>query len=246
MPITTAELIVYGAANRPDDDASLVGGAIDVTCRPFDAELVTPTGVEALSSGADTRTVTVYYRGNDGAPASGVITLNGVTPVELPVTAERLLRAVLSTTHGSNVVTLRTADGITVLHTFAPSETEAVRLFRNAVSATSPKVYYEKYFFKNTDDVSALLGAYLRGTADPTGKLAVAIANTVDDTGTSADRLTAPAGVGAFTEESIDLAVPGTNLAAGSAIGFWLRFSLAAGEVPLKSSVSYQLRGSNA
>ena len=249
MPVETTELIIYGAEHRPEDESSAVGGGIDVTARPFDAEIVTPGNIQIHSSGADTRTATARYRGNDGLIYSQMETLDGVNVVlwDPAITAERLIEVTLSATHGSNVVSLETAGGGTTLHTFAPSETKAFRLFIAAFSTTSEKPYYEKLFYKNVDPLVALQAAQFRATADPGSKLAVALETTVDGTGESTNRITVPAaGIGSWTEEGIDLAIPGTNLAAGSAIGFWARLTLAANEVPLKNTGTYQLRGQSA
>ncbi len=246
MPVISSELVQFLAANHPEDDTSTVGGAIDPAARPLDAELGANSNLEILSDGADTRTMTLRYRDAAGVIQSvGPTALNGTTPVSLGITAERVIEATLSASSGTRTVTLRVAGGGAVQHTFNPNETKAKRLFVKSVSSGAQKVYYEKTFWKNTDGVLSLLNAIMRLTADPTAKIKMGLAAAVDGSTTATNRLTAPGSV-SFVDDNVDQNVPGTNLAAGSAIGCWWEFTLAADEPPIKNSFTSQLRGQSA
>lgn len=242
MPIITSELILYGAANRPDDESSTVGGAIDVAARPLDSDVGSLTDIEAVSDGADTRTLTIVYRDETGEVLTDDIVLNGTTPVPLGDDVERILSATLSDTDNARTVILREESAGATIHTFNPDETDAFRLFRQAASDDSAKVYYEKVFWANTHDSLSLLNAIVDLVADPAAKIEIGLAATADDTGTAADRLTAPGGV-TFQDDDTDIAVPGTNLAAGAAIGVWIKLSLEANDNALKSTFTTRLRG---
>jgi hypothetical protein len=241
MAIQDTELLLFGAASRPEDDTNPVGGAIATTARPFDANLASNSDIEALSDGADTRTLTVRYRTVAGVETTGTIVLNGATPVALGATVERLLE-ISTTTDATRTVTVRVVSAGATLHTLNPNETHAFRMFNKAVSGPSQKIYYEKVFFKNTNATLSLLNAFVDLTADPAAKVRIGLATTVDDTATAATRLTAPAGV-SFVDNNVDIAVPGTNLAAGSAIGVWVELTLGANEAALKNSFTSRLRG---
>jgi hypothetical protein len=246
MSVTGSELIQYLATDHPEDDTSTLGGAINAAGRPFDADLASNSQLEVLSDGADTRTITVRYRDAAGiVQTTGAVTLSGTTPVALGVTAERLIEATMSTTDASRTVTLRIAGGGATQHTFNPNETKARRLFALAVSSSSGKVYYEKTFWKNTDSVTALLGATMKLTADPSGKIKMGIAVAQGGTTSSTNRLTAPSGI-TFVDDAVDQSVPGTNLAAASTIGVWWEMTLAADNAPIRSTFTSQLRGASA
>ncbi len=245
MSVTATELIQYGAASRPEDDTSTVGGAIDTQSRPFDAELASASDVEALSDGADARTLTITYRLASGATSSGIITLNGTTPVALGVAIERILKAVLSASNGSRTVTLRVVSAGATLHTFNPNETTGFRNFIKAVSSGSTKTYYEKTHWKNTNASLALLNGILKLTADPSTKIKIGLATAVNDSVTTANRLTAPGSV-VFVDDNVDQNVPGTDLAPTASIGVWAELSLAVNNSALKSSFTTELRGQSA
>ncbi len=69
------------------------------------------------------------------------------------------------------------------------------------------------------------------------------------DSATSTNRLTAPAVGDTLDPDTFDdnsKAVPGTNLAAGEAIGVWFRLALNAAEAPIKSTYTTALNFSTA
>jgi hypothetical protein len=111
MPITSSELILYNSANMPTDDTSTSGGAIDAQRRPVFTQMTANAQIALVSSGADTRQVTVMGRKPDGTLVTENVTLNGTTEVLTTNTYERLLRATASATHASNTITLKQGSG---------------------------------------------------------------------------------------------------------------------------------------
>lgn len=246
MAVTGSELIEYLATDHPEDDVSTVGGAVNTAGRPLDVDLASVSSLEVVSDGADTRTITLRYRDAAGVlQTTSAITLNGTTPVALGVSAERIIEATLSTTSASRTVVLRIAGGGATQHTFNPNETKARRKFVAAVSGAAQKVYYEKTFWANTDPTLALLSASMKLTADPAAKIKMGLAAAVGGSTTSANRLTAPSGV-SFVDDNVAQSVPGTNLAAGAAIGTWWEMTLAADNAPIKNTFTSQLSGVSA
>lgn len=242
------DLVLYGSANRPDDDVSTVGGAVDTAVRTLDAELVAVSDLEAVSDDvSDTRGITVEYRLASGVVDSETVALDGTTPVPFGIAAERILRAFLATPDATATVDLRIISAGAVQHTFHPTETEAVRAFRKSYSENDPLDWYEKYHWRNNHDTDALLGAEVVLIADPSAVVMIALDNAVDGTTTATDRLTAPAsGTTAFVDDDVALPVPEDTLGAEEAIGTWAEMALAAAHVALKSSFTLRIAGQSA
>jgi len=138
---------------------------------------------------------------------------------------------------------------------FANGETEIRRPFYDVsadVAGGSERTFYEKVFVKNTNSVNSLLSMTVSEEADPSTKIEFALEDAVDDSGTSTDRTTAPAageiGGTGFDSATKTLATEtdaGTaDLAAGSAIGVWLKLTLAAGDAAAKSTYTIGSNGS--
>ena len=138
---------------------------------------------------------------------------------------------------------------------FANGETEIRRPFYDVsadVLGGSARTFYEKVFVKNTNAVNSLLAMTVSEEADPSTFVTFALEDAVDDTGTSTDRTTAPAGaeIGGtgFDSATKTLATETdastADLAAASAIGVWLLLSLAAGEAAAKSTYTIGSNGS--
>lgn len=100
--------------------------------------------------------------------------------------------------------------------------------------------YYEKIFAKNAHGSSALFNAVVKELTTVGGRLTFGVAASVNDTGTASNRITAPA---AITFNTSNKAVPGTDLAAGSRIGVWLKLSLVEATPSSKDTISMSLAG---
>jgi hypothetical protein len=141
--------------------------------------------------------------------------------------------------------TFRVAKGIY----FPKAATEAMQVRRPALDAGAntsggaEKDYYEKIFLANDNATTALTSAQVVEFLDPSGLVAFGLAATVDDNGTNGagnNRQVAPAGI---TFDSADKNVPGGQLAAGSAIGTWLKLVLAGGAAAQKTQHIPMLKG---
>jgi len=137
--------------------------------------------------------------------------------------------------------------------------TAVIRIFSTSaadVPAGSQRTYYEKVFAVNNNTAMALTGAQIEVANEtpalPSGALLdLALTAALNDTGTVANRQTAPSsGVGAFTTQPALLSIPSPgNLPPGSvpnaagAQGVWLRLTLPAGAMPYKGSTDLRIQG---
>lgn len=125
------------------------------------------------------------------------------------------------------------------------------------VAGGSTKTFYAKVFADNTNTTTALTAATITKQSDPSGLYAasgaldIALCNSLNDSGTVANRQTAPAsGITAFTSgaapQTINVPSP-QNLPSGAAPnsagaqGIWLKLTLPAGIAASKGS--FTLRG---
>jgi hypothetical protein len=83
--------------------------------------------------------------------------------------------------------------------------------------------------------------AQVSESADPSGTITHGLATAVNDSGTTTNRQTAPAGV---TFAGTAANVPGTDLASGAAIGLWLNMTLGAAAAAIRSTYTSQISGS--
>jgi hypothetical protein len=253
MAIVASDIVFYAAVNKPTDDASTNGGAIDADERVFFTDIAADDDIEVVSSNAgDTMNITVTARQENGVIDSQAVALNGTTPVVLSTlgVVERVLRALLAS-DAAGTITVRRQGAAGDIGTIPPGERGFRRMFINATadpSGGSTKNYYEKFFIKNNHATLSLLNAAVIQSADPTGKVAMLLASAVNDSATTANRLTAPGAADTLDPDSFvdtSQAVPGANLAAGAAIGVWLRLQLAAGDAPFKNTFTPQISGSS-
>lgn len=136
--------------------------------------------------------------------------------------------------------------------------TQIRRPFYNAaadVAGGSNRNYYEKVFAVNNNTATALTAASIIKQVDPTGATAlnVALCSALNDTGTIANRQTAPvSGITAFSSGAAPqtIAVPTSNLPSGAAPnsagaqGVWLNLALNAGVAATKTSLTLRTTGS--
>lgn len=246
MAVTAADLIAYAAASMPDDDTSTSGGAIDSKRRVVFTEQATDF-IEVVSDNAgDTQDCTVVARAISGSVTTDTKALTGTTPVGFGAFEHLLSVDLVSDAVGT--VTVRLAGGGATFGTIPAGERGFVRLFRKAASEPSPASRYEKLFIKNTHATLSLLSASVVETADPDSKMSFTLASAVDDINSVANRKTAP-GAAIIEPDSFDDAeksVPGGTLAAGSAIGVWVKQTLDALDSPLESSFTLKIAGESA
>lgn len=242
MPVASSDLVLYGAASRPVDDASTVGGAIAATVRFLDAQFSAAARPEIVSTAAgDTMNVTITGRLADGSIVTEVKALNGTTPVLFDATFERL-HSVVAASAVAGTVTVKQGTGGTTRHTLAAGETEALMWFRRAVSDSSPVTRHEKGHVRNNHGSLALTAATVRLTADAGDLYRIGIDPSQNSSLSATNRLTAPAGV-TFVDDAVDINVSGTDLGSGDAIGVWAEQTLGADEAPGKNGFSFQIAG---
>jgi hypothetical protein len=137
--------------------------------------------------------------------------------------------------------------------------TAIIRMFSTAVADApggAQRTFYEKVFVVNNNTSTALTGAQLEVATEmpalPSGALLdLALTTALNDTGTTANRQTAPAsGVGGFVTQPAFVSVPGPgNLPSGAASnsagaqGVWLRLTLPAGTTAYKGAADIRTQG---
>jgi hypothetical protein len=157
-----------------------------------------------------------------------------------------------------NTTTYKVLQGM--LFEISPNPVTAViRMFSTSaadVPSGSQRTYYEKVFVVNNNTATALTGAQIEVANEtptpPSGALLdLALTTGLNDTGTVANRQTAPSsGVGAFSTQPAFLSVPSPGtLPSGSAPnavgaqGVWLRLTLPAGATAYKGSADFRIQG---
>jgi hypothetical protein len=238
MPIAASDLKLYGSTNMEEVDGATQGGAIDLTTRIVwdSAALANVFGstVDFVSdqAGDNSQTVEVYGRDSTGSIVTDSKTLNGTTVVAGTVTFAEILKVTISAAHAGNVTLKRHSDA-GVLVTIESGVLQIRRLFYGAASDTSSgstRNYYDKAVLKNTNGTKAALSLTVKTNTDPaTGDCLIAVESSVNGTGTSTNRQTAPSGVTGAGFSDGPTAIPGTDLAPGAAIGIWFNLVLTAG-----------------
>lgn len=247
MPIVSTDLVAYAAASRPTDDTSTVGGAIEPKVRVEFTDIAANDDIEVVSTSAsDTQNATLIGRSASGALVTETKALTGTTAAIFSTAGvlERVESLILASDAIGTVTVRRSVAGATIA-TIPVGERGFTRMFIGAISSTTgAKSYYDKFFFKNNHATLALLAAAISESADPTTLISFALGNAVNDSTTSANRLTAPGSVTAFDNAAKN--VPGTDLAAGAAIAVWLKLDLAQNGAPNKSTWTGQIAGNSA
>jgi len=249
MPIIATDIVAYGSASMPDDDAPTgIGGAISLVKRVVFTDIVATDEIEILSddSGDTTQTITVFGRNAAGELVSDVATLNGVSVVLITGTAfERVLKIIKSAST-TGTVTVRDQDTDTTIATLEPAVTEIRRPFYDAAadaSGGSTREYYDKIFFKNNHGTLTLTSAQILEQADPQTVVAFALEASLDgtDTNGAGNRQTHTGGY-TFNSTAKNVA-NGQNLTAGAAQGCWLQLTLTAGLGAQNTTVTMRVSG---
>lgn len=243
MSVVAADLVLYNSANMPVIDTGTSGGAIDVLRRPDFTQMASNDTVRAVSSSAGdtTQTLTIVGRLADGSLATETLTLTGTTPITFANTYERILKAELSATCAGTVTVARTT-GPTTIRVIPIGERGFQAVFQQDASDPSTQQdFYIKVFWKNTNGSLALTSAVVKENADPSGLITFGLAATINDSGTTTNRKTAPGGV-SFASTPANVPNSG-NLTSGSDIGVWLDLTLPAAQAAVKSTYTLELDG---
>jgi hypothetical protein len=250
MSVSSTDLIWYGSAVMAEVDGTTQGGAIDLTTivvpassSLFNAMSDGKVDIVSSSTSDNSQTVTIYGRTDAGSIVSEALSLNGTTTVNGTLTYNRLEKIVMSAT-AVGTITITAHTGATTIGTLVPGVKTLRRPFYNVsadVSGGSQRIYYEKLFIKNTNGSNALLGAQVIKQADPTGDFTFWVVGSVNDSGTSTNRQTAPGG-STFSSSAQGTAT--TDLASGAAQGVWWALTLAAGTAATTTTFTPRISGS--
>jgi hypothetical protein len=249
VPITSTDLLCFASANMPDSDSGTNGGAIDLDRRVDFTQLAANDDLEVVSSSSsDTQNCTIEARNAAGQVVSETKALTGTSAAvfsNLGV-VERVLKVELASDAVGTVTVRRSVGGATV-RTIPVGERGFMALFRKCASdPAAQKDYFTKVFLKNNHGTLSLLGAQVKQSADPEARITHLLANAVNDSATATNRVTAPAAGDTQdpdTFDDTDKSVPGTDLAAGAAIGVWLRLRLPAADPPHRSTYDLEITG---
>jgi hypothetical protein len=248
MP-AAADLVLYASANMPDADAGTNGGAIDLLRYLDFVQIAANDDIEVVSSSAsDTQNCTIVARTPSGSIIQETKALTGTTAAIFSTlgVVERVLSMELASNSVGTVTVRRSVAGAT-LRAIPPGKRGFLMPFRKAASSPSGTVnYYAKGFWKNEHGSQALLSAVVKQNADPDSRITHLLANAVDDTATSTNRITAPSAANTQDPDTFDDSdknVPGGDLAAGAAIGVWFRLQLPTSDPPHKTSYTSELAG---
>ena len=257
MALTASDIVLYGSVNMQEDDvATPQGGAIDTTIRVVFTDIVATDIVEAISTqpGDSSQTLTVYGRNAGGSIVNEALSLNGIIPVTGSTSFERILKADISGTGPTGIVTLR--DDATIMR-FETGVTEIRRPFYNVsadASGGAAKIFYEKIHVKNNNTVSSLLTPFAKESGDGTEAVGADITFDLEtglgapDTGnTSTNRITAPnvTGMSSGVFNDTNKAFP-ADLGAADTLGIWLKLDLPAGTVATNTTYTLSISGSTA
>ncbi len=252
MAVAASDIVIYGAANIAQSDGATTGGAIDPTIRYiFDDALSANTlddTVGCVSDDAGDLDLLLHITGRNtaGSIVSDRIRTNGLTAVTSGTQSfERILHVSLSgISHTGNITITGVSNGSGIA-TMDSGVNEVRRPFYDVAADSlggSQRDFYEKVFIKNDSITNSLLAAQVVETGDPSGVITFALEDAVDLTGSISTRLdTVPTGVTAFSDGTI--LVPGTDLAAGTAIGTWIKMILPDGAIATKTTWTLNVNG---
>lgn len=246
MSILTSDLVLYGPLSNPTDDVSASGGTPDFQRRPVFTQLLANSVLVYQSNGADTRGVQAVGRDSTGSVVTETVILNGAAAVTGSQVFERLQSVSLTGgVSGAQIVTVG-GSGIGAggggLFTIPATELGIYMNFRNAASAASPTVRYEKMFFKNKNASLTLQSAQVQLLTDPSTVLQSGVAATLNDSLSIANRLAVPGGI-SFVSVGVNQNVPTNALPAGQYVGVWISQNLAANNAAIRNPFAEQLSG---
>ena len=251
MPIVAADLNLYNAANMPDEDAGTNGGAIDLLRFMDFTQLAADDDVEAVSdNAADTMNLTIEGRTAAGSIVSETKALTGTTAIIFSTlgVVNRVIKAELASA-AAGILTIRRSVGGATVRTLPAGKRGFVAMFRKTKSnATGGGTanYYTKGFWRNDHATLALTTAKVKQNADPDARITHLLAAAVGDSATATNRITAPGAADTQdpdTFDDTDKSVPGTDLAAVTAIGVWFRLQLPEADAPHSTTYTSELSG---
>jgi hypothetical protein len=166
--------------------------------RPDFTQVTIGDTVEVISSSAsDTQNCTIEARKADGTIVSETLALTGTTAKIFAGNGaiDRILKVELASVAIGTITVRKSVAGAT-FRTIPVGERGFSMIFRKGRARPAGTVnYYAKFFWKNTNATNALLSAQVSESADPSGTITHGLAASVNDSGTTTNRQTAPGGV---------------------------------------------------
>ena len=243
MSIVSSNLVIYTASNKPTNDSSTAGGAINSSIRAtFDDPSSAATVKFVSASALDVQNVAVTGRNAAGTITSETLALSGTTTVTSSNTYERILTCVLAS--GAAGVITASGNGVNKITDIPAGESGFCRPFYDATaSASVSKTLYDKIFVKNNNGSSTLSSAkVIEVSSGLYSNINFGLENTKQSNQTTTDRTTAPTGIGGGFGVGPSGMVD-SELTAGDYQGLWLKLSLSAGESATNSFYQVQISG---
>lgn len=247
----STDIIAYCAQSHPLTDSGSPGGPIDEFMRAVFTDLAANDDIEAVSDDTGDTNIFGIAKGRDssGNLVEETKQLNGTTAVIFStlgliddMESFRLTQPAIG-----NITVRRSVSGATIA-VIPAGELGFRRIFFGAYSHQSnSKDYYEKIFLKNVHPVTTLQSVIISEDTDPSATITFTLAASVDDSAFADNRLTAPDtdDIEPDTFDGTDKDVPGSgaNLDPGSAIGVWVKMTLAAAAVASKNTYTFGIDG---
>ena len=256
MAVAATDLILYCAANVPENDADTAGGAIDPDMRVMDRtqcdNIAGGSGdsIDLVSADAgDTQNCYLAGIGTDGTWLTETVALDGTDHVQSAETYLHLRKVELASAAAGAVTVARYNSGSPVtLTTIVLGEQgykdPFLRAEANAAGGAT-KQLYAKAFVKNCHASDALQAGKVWLSEDEDAELTMdaemsAGVTVTGGTETTTNRVTLPStgGTYSFGEHATEGAAHDVgdaedgNLIAAEAQGMWLKLTLAAGRTP--------------
>ena len=246
MAVSSANLVIYTAANMPEDDSSTAGGAINSGIRATFTDPASATTIQFVSTSAsDTQNVVLTGRNAAGAIISETIALDGTNPKTGTNTYERVLKCILASAAVGTVTVSGTSESATVTD-IPPLESGFRRPFYDATaSAVSTVNLYEKVFVMNNNTSSTLNNATLTEVSNGLyNKINFSLENAKQATTSVANRTIAPGSTGPFGTGPSGMV--SNELTARDYQGVWMNLTMAAAEPAQNSYYEVQISGTTA
>lgn len=245
MTLQNTDIVIYGSANMQEMDADTPqGGAIDTSIKMTFTDLSVTGKVNVVSDNvSDSGTVAVRGRSAGGSIINETIDLLGTTVASGLTDFERILR-VYSTGH-LGTITMSTQIGATGLATLESGIDQVRRPFMTVtgdMSGGSARNFYEKVFIQNNSLTNDLVSAVIMEGSDGTeangADITFDLESSLNGTGTSTNRITAPSSGSLLTGtfDDVTKSVPGGSLPFGDHIGAWLKLNIPANTVPMNTT----------
>lgn len=249
--VAATHLIAYCADAHPITDSASPGGPIDSLMRAVFTDLAANDDIEVVSSSTNDVGIIGVAKGRDssGNLVTETNVLNGTTAVIYSTLGliDDMLEFKLAQACEGDVTVRRSVSGSTI-GVIPAGELGFRRIFFGAYSHPSnTKDYYEKVFIKNTHPVTTFQSAQISESADPSATVTFTLAASVDDAAYSDSRLEAPdtddTDPDTFDGTTKDVPGSGANIDPDSAIGVWLKMSLAAAAAASKNTYTLGISG---